>query len=68
MNYFLTEEEKMIQDTAREIAREKEIKRVTANLLKDNIIMKHILAKRGFTLMDSDNTWHAELDLNQIGH
>ena len=46
-----------------QIAREKEIKKVVANVMKENTIMKHIFEKRGFSLVDSGDTWHAELSL-----
>jgi acetyltransferase len=52
-----------LTDYILEIARKKEVKRVVANIMKDNVIMKHILEKRGFKLIDSDNTWQAEVGL-----
>ncbi len=53
-----------LTDCMLEIARKKEIKKVAANVLKDNVIMKHILEKRRFDLIDTDNTWRAELGLS----
>lgn len=47
-----------------EIAKAKEIKKIVANVLKENAIMKHILEKRGFELVDSEDTWYAELVLS----
>jgi hypothetical protein len=46
-----------------QIAREKEIKKVVANVMKQNTIMKHIFKKRDFSLIDLGDTWRAELSL-----
>jgi len=50
-------------DVILDIARDRGIKKVTANVLKDNFIMKHIFEKRGFTIEGYEDMWYAELEL-----
>lgn len=47
-----------------EIAKERGIKKVYAEVLTDNKIMLHMLKKRGFNLEEQDDTVHCELDIN----
>jgi ribosomal protein S18 acetylase RimI-like enzyme len=46
-----------------DIARDRGIKKVTANVLKDNFIMKHIFERHGFTIEGYEDMWYAELEL-----
>lgn len=50
-------------DMILDIARERGITKITAHVLKDNFIMKHIFEKRGFTIKGDEDMWYAELDL-----
>ncbi len=47
-----------------EIAKKRGIKKVYADFLKDNHIMKHMFDKRGFKISESDGIYHAELSLH----
>jgi acetyltransferase len=53
----------MFTDMILDVARQRGNKKIIANVLKDNFIMKHIFEKRGFTLQDNEDMWCAELDL-----
>jgi len=46
-----------------EIARDKGLRCVVADVLKENHVMKHVFEKRGFRITDAGDTWHAELEL-----
>jgi acetyltransferase len=50
-------------DVILDIARDRGIRKVTANVLKDNFIMKHIFESRGFTVEGYEDMWYAELEL-----
>ncbi len=47
-----------------DIARDKEINKVVAHVLKNNAAAKHLLVKRGFDLTDDGDAWYAELELS----
>ncbi|HQP10312.1 MAG TPA: bifunctional acetate--CoA ligase family protein/GNAT family N-acetyltransferase [Candidatus Omnitrophota bacterium] len=53
----------MLTDYILQIAREKEIKKVYANVLPDNHIMEHIFKKRGFKFTFQQDVCYAELKL-----
>ncbi|MBU0615287.1 MAG: bifunctional acetate--CoA ligase family protein/GNAT family N-acetyltransferase [Nanoarchaeota archaeon] len=46
-----------------DIAKQRGIKGVYADFLKDNYLMKNMFSKRGFTITLDDNLYHAELRL-----
>lgn len=51
------------------IAKKKGIKKVFANILTDNHIMKQMLVKRGFSISKKDDVYYLELNLkNYINH
>ncbi|MFH1642022.1 MAG: acetate--CoA ligase alpha subunit [Nanoarchaeota archaeon] len=45
------------------IAKQRGIKTIYADFLKDNFIMKHMFEKRGFKITESEDIFHAELNL-----
>ncbi|MHC4912992.1 MAG: acetate--CoA ligase alpha subunit [Planctomycetota bacterium] len=53
----------MFTDMILDVARQRGSKKITANVLKDNFIMKHIFEKRGFTIQSNEDMWCAELEL-----
>ena len=53
----------MFTDMILDVDRQRGNKRITANVLKDNFIMKHIFEKRGFRIQSNEDMWYAELDL-----
>ncbi len=50
-------------DMILEIARERGYQKITANVLKDNFIMKHIFEERQFKIEGNEDMWYAELEL-----
>lgn len=52
-----------LTDYILEISRERGIKKVYAEMLKDNYAMKHMLAERGFKIIESEESYRAELVL-----
>ncbi len=46
-----------------EIAKQREIKKVYADFLSDNNVMKHMFEKRNFRITKEGNVYHAELEL-----
>jgi len=54
---------KKFMDVILEIARDRGIRKVIANMLKENIVMKHIFESKGFTIKGYEDMWYAELEL-----
>jgi len=48
------------------IAQEKGIRRIVANIMLENTVMKHILEKHDFTFTRQDDIWVAEYEIQQI--
>ena len=54
-------------DVILDIARDRGTRKVTASVLKDNFIMKHVFEKRGFTIEGREDMWWAVAHLLLIG-
>jgi acetyltransferase len=54
-----------LADYILEIAMERGIRKVFANFLPENYIMRHMLQKRGFKLSKQQDTFYAELELKR---
>lgn len=52
-----------LTDYILEISKKRGIKKVYAEMLKDNYVMKRMLLKRGFKVTEKDDFYHAELSL-----
>ncbi|HHE64739.1 MAG TPA: GNAT family N-acetyltransferase, partial [Bacteroidetes bacterium] len=52
-------------DYIHEIAKERGIKKITANILVTNHIMLHMFKKRGFKLVKQEDSYYAELVINE---
>jgi len=52
-----------LTDYILEIAKDRGIKKIYAEFLKDNYIMKKMLEERGFEITDKEDIYHAELKL-----
>jgi len=56
---------KILTNYILEIAKHRNIKKVYADFLKDNYIMKKILKKRRFEIEEKEGVYHAELELKK---
>jgi acetyltransferase len=54
---------KKFMDVILDIARDRGVKKVIANMLKENMVMKHIFESRGFAIKGYEDMWYAELEL-----